>query len=58
MWYDAEAYLPQEYKAPEEFLMPTWYACVYVMPFDEVAHAALSKTMARGRAGTIPNAAI
>ena len=47
-WYDADAYQPQEYKVPDENLMPTWYARMYVMPFDEVAHAAISKTMAMG----------
>ena len=57
-WYDADAYQPQEYKVPDENLMPTWYARVYVMPFDEVAHAAFSKTMARGRLGSIPKAQI
>lgn len=46
-WYDADAYQPQEYKVPDENLMPTWYARMYVMPFDAVAHAAFSKTMAR-----------
>ena len=38
--------------------MPTGSARMYVVPFDEVAHAAFSKTMATGRAGTIPKAAI
>ena len=47
-WYDADAYQPQEYKVPDENLMPTWYARMYVMPFDAVAHAACAKTMARG----------
>ena len=57
-WYDADAYQPQEYKVPDENLMPTWYARMYVMPFDAVAHAAFSKTMARGRLGSIPKAQI
>ena len=57
-WYDADAYQPQEYKVPDENLMPTWYALMYVMMFDEVAHAAFSKTMARGRLGSIPKAQI
>ena len=57
-WYDADAYQPQDYKVPDENLMPTWYARVYVMPFDEVAHTAFSKTMARGRLGSIPKAQI
>ena len=43
---------------PDEVFMPTWYARVYVMLFDDVAHAAFLKTMAKGRAGTIPKAAI
>ena len=46
-WYDPDAYPPQEYKAPDENLMPTWYARMYAMPLDAVAHAAFSKTMAR-----------
>ena len=57
-WYDADAHQPQEYKVPDEILMPTWYARMYAMPFDEVARAAFSNTMARGRVGTIPKAAI
>ena len=38
--------------------MPTWYARMYVMQFGEAAHAAFSKTMARGRLGRIPKAQI
>ena len=47
-WYDADAYQPQEYNVPGENLIPTWYARMYVMPFDAVAHAAFSNTMAMG----------
>ena len=39
-WYDADAFQPQEYKVPDENLIPTWYARKYLMPFDAVAHAA------------------
>ena len=47
-WCDADAYQPQEYKVPDENLMPTWYARMYVMPFDEVAHAAFFQILWRG----------
>ena len=47
-WYDADAYQPQEYKVPDENLMPTWYARMYVMPFDRVAHAAFFKYYGEG----------
>ena len=57
-WYDADAYQPQEYKVPDENLMPTWCVCMYVMTFDKVAHAAFSNTMARGRLGSMPQAQI
>ena len=52
-WYDADAYQPQEYKVPDENLMPTWYARMYVMLFDAVAHAAFSKTMGLWRGGVL-----
>ena len=47
-WYDADAYQPQEYKVPDENLMPTWYARMYVMPFDEVEHADFFKYYGEG----------
>ena len=47
-WYDADAAQPQEYKVPDENLMPTWYARMYVMPFDAVAHAACFKDYGEG----------
>ncbi|MFM7978966.1 MAG: hypothetical protein ACKPKO_06580 [Candidatus Fonsibacter sp.] len=39
---------------PDDVLMPTWYAHVYIMTVDEVARADFSNTLARGRVGTIP----
>ena len=33
---------------PDENLMPTWYVRMYVMPFDEVAHAAFFKDYGEG----------
>ena len=55
---DVDAYQPQEYKVPDDNLMPTWHARMYVMPFDAAAHAAFSNTMARERCGSIPKAQI
>ena len=49
-WYDADAYQPHEYKVPDKNLMPTWYARMYVMPFDAVAHAAFFKYYGEGTA--------
>ena len=38
--------------------MPTWFARMYDMPFDEVAHAACGKSKAKGHAGIIPKAVV
>ena len=48
-WYDAEAHLPQAYKAPDDHLMAIGFARMSVIPYDEVAHRAFSASMARGR---------